>query len=64
MEVENSLVTAPHILKLIAEGQVKALEIEKNSISADILKQMKKSGWRIIRVDLVGDKMKCYFIRE
>lgn len=64
MEDDNSFVNAPHILQLVEEGQVKALEIERSSISADFVKQMKKSGWRLLRVDDLGKKLKCFFVRE
>ncbi len=64
MEIDNNTITAPHILKLIAEGNVKAMTIKRSSISADLLKQIKKSGWRVIKVDQVGDKLQCYFVRE
>jgi len=40
------------------------MTVEKTSISGDYLAHMKKTGWRLLRTDDLGKKLKCYFAKE
>ena len=64
MKNDNTAVTAKEILKLVDEGIIKAMTVEKTSISSDYLARMKKTGWRLLRTDDLGKKLKCYFAKE
>ena len=64
MKINNTRITAQEILKLVNEGIIKAMTVEKTSISSDYLAHMKKTGWRLLRTDDLGKKLKCYFAKE
>jgi len=64
MGIDNTRTTAQEILKLVNEGIIKAMTVEKTSISGDYLTHMKKTGWRLLRTDDLGKKLKCYFAKE